>query len=183
LIVYLVRPDLGNIEGVETILLGILRIHDLNIDRPRRILTVFNSIEKITSSIIRVGTSELTSLISLQVSDTLICLEVPLDILEATIFSNQLESVRRVTVEVTVTIRSTTVGEEDGDLVNGFRNKRQEIPEGIGITTVGLRVSLLGVDEVYNLSTENQMSELYFYRNEMSIIAATTYQGTLRDHE
>lgn len=156
------RPDLGDIEGVETVLLGILRLHDLNVDGPRRILTVLNSVEEITGGIIRVGTSKLTSLISLQVSDTLISLEVPLDILEATIFSNQLESVRRVTVEVTVTVRSTTVGEEDGDLVNGFRDERQEIPEGIGITTVGLRVSLLGVDEVYNLSTENQMSELYF---------------------
>lgn len=174
LIAYLVRPNLGNIEGIETILCGILRFHNLDINRPRRIFTMFNGIEEITSSIIRIRTSKLTSLIGLQVSNTLICLEMPFDILEATILSNQFQSVRRITVKITVTIWSTTVREENRNLMNRFRNKRQEIPESIGITTVGLRVSLLGVNKVYNLANgEPNVRAIFFIHFRLSIISHT----------
>ena len=54
-------------------------------------------------------------------------------------------------MHVSVTIWSTSVREEDGDLVDGFWNKGKEVPEGVGILAVGLWVSLLGVDEVWEL--------------------------------
>jgi hypothetical protein len=54
----------------------------------------------------------------------------------------------RVTVHVTVTIGSTTVREEDSDLVDRLRNEREEIPEGIGIRAVCLRIALLCVNEI-----------------------------------
>lgn len=127
------RPNLGDIEGIEAILLGIFRFHDLDINGPRRIFTTLNSIEKISSSVIRIFTSKTLSFRSLQVLDTLISLEVPLDVFEVAIGINKLKSVRRVTIQVTVAIRSTTVGEENSNLVNRFRDKREEIPESICI--------------------------------------------------
>lgn len=145
---YLVGPDLGDIEGVESVVLSILRIHDLDVDRPRRSFTAFDRLEEITSSIVGIFRSKLTSFSGSEVLDTLVGLEVPLDILEVTLSIDQLEGVRRVTVHETVTIGSTTVGEEDGDLVNTFGDQGQEIPEGVRVTTVGLRVTLLSVDEV-----------------------------------
>lgn len=160
MIIYLMRPNLGNVEGVETIPESIFRVHDLNVNSPRGTITLFNGIEEITSSIIRILTSNNTSLFSAQVLDTLVSLEVPLDILEVAVIINQLESVRGVTIHETITIGSTTVGEENRDLVNGFRYERKEIPESIRITTVGLRVSLLGVDEIYN--SGERMISLYF---------------------
>ena len=116
-------PNLGDIEWVETVGLGILRFHDLDIDRPRWMITLFNSIEQILGSIIRVRAGKLTGFISLEVLDALVGLEVPLDVLEVTLIINQLQSVRRTTIHVTITIGSTTVREQDGDLMDRFRNK------------------------------------------------------------
>jgi len=52
---------------------------------------------------------------------------------------------------VTVTIRSTTVGEEDGNLVDGLGNEGEEVPESIGVTAVGLGIALLCVNEIWEL--------------------------------
>jgi hypothetical protein len=145
---YLVGPDLGDIEGVESVVLSILGVHDLDVDRPRRSFTTFDRLEEITSSIVGIFGGKLTSFSGSEVLDTLIGFEVPLDILEVTLSIDQLEGVGRVTVHEAVTIGSTTVGEEDGDLMDTFGHQRQEIPEGIRVATVSLGVTLLSVDEV-----------------------------------
>ena len=52
-----------------------------------------------------------------------------------------------VSVHVRVTIWSTTVREQNHDLVNGFRIRREIIPEHIGILQIGLRIAFLSMDE------------------------------------
>lgn len=125
------RPDLCDIEWVEAVLLGILGFHDLDIDGPGWIVASLDGIEEIAGGIVGIRAGEPLSLIGLEVLDTLVTLEVPLDVLEVALVVNELESVRRVTVHETVAIGGTTVGEEDGDLVDRFGDKRQEIPECI----------------------------------------------------
>lgn len=50
-----------------------------------------------------------------------------------------------------VTVRGSTVGEKDHDLVDRFGILREIVPEHVGIFQVSLRVSLLRVDKVREL--------------------------------
>ena len=54
---------------------------------------------------------------------------------------------------------STTVREEDGDLVQTLVREREKVPEGIGILPVGLGVALLGVDKVWELEGVTTMKK------------------------
>ena len=88
---------------------------------------------------------------------------------EGTIILEPLEGVAGVTVHMMVTIRSSAVGKEDHDLVNGLwvlgkvvlseefsldgrlSKKRPNYPEHVRVLQVGLRVPLLCVNEVGEL--------------------------------
>jgi hypothetical protein len=124
-----------------------LGIHNLDIDSPAGEFTTSDGVKEITGGIIGIR-AQLGSLLSGEVLNALVSLEVPLDILEVAVIVNQLQGVGRVAVHVTVTIGSTTVREEDGNLVNGLRNKREEVPESIRISTVVLGIALLCVNEI-----------------------------------
>jgi len=149
--VVLLGPDLGDIEGVPAVGGGILGVHDLDVDRPGGEVTLGNGVEEISGGVVRVGRGELGSLGSLEVLDALVALEVPLDKVGLTGLVDELQGVGGETVHVAVTIGSTTVREEDRDLVESLGNEGDEVPESIGITAVGLGVTLLGVDEVGEL--------------------------------
>lgn len=91
-----------------------------------------------------------------------------LDVYERSIGLAPLESVARITVLLVKTIRSSTIGEKDHHLVDGLRvltevilkeglisvnshrgrESREAYPECIRVLKMGLRVPLLGVDEV-----------------------------------
>ena len=58
------------------------------------------------------------------------------------------EGVATKTVHVTVRLRQTTVAEVDGQLVEGFRQLREEIPFVDWITQVGARVTFYHVVQV-----------------------------------
>jgi hypothetical protein len=49
---------------------------------------------------------------------------------------------------LTITIRGSSVAEENADLVDALGYEREEVPEHVGIFQVGLRVAFLGVDEI-----------------------------------
>lgn len=50
-----------------------------------------------------------------------------------------------------ISVRSTAIGEENQDLVNGFRVLAEVVPEGICILEMGLGITLLGVNEMGEL--------------------------------
>lgn len=50
-------------------------------------------------------------------------------------------------VHEAITIGSSTITEQEQNLMSCFWSQRNEVPEHVGIFQVGLRVSLLGVDE------------------------------------
>ena len=86
-----------------------------------------------------------------KILNALVRLEVPLDVLVISIVIDEFQCVRRVAIHVAVTIRGTTVGKEDGNLVNGLGNERDEVPKHVRVAGVRLRVTLLCVDEVGEL--------------------------------
>lgn len=63
-----------------------------------------------------------------------------------------LVGVGAVTIQMPVAIRSSTVREQNGNLVKGISSMSPEVPDHVRITQVGLRVSLLGVKEVRELN-------------------------------
>lgn len=60
---------------------------------------------------------------------------------------DQLEGVRAVAVQESVSVRGASVREQEHDLVGGLGTQRDEIPEHVRILQVRRRVPLLGVDE------------------------------------
>ena len=64
---------------------------------------------------------------------------------------DELVGVPRVTVLESVSIRYSSISEENHNLMEGFRILTKVVPEGIVVLEIGLRVSLLSVDEVGEL--------------------------------
>ena len=157
--VILLGPDLGDIKGVPAVGGGILGVHDLDVDGPRGEITLGNVVEKISGGIVGIRRGKLGSLGGLEVLDTLVALEVPLDKVGLTSLVDELQGVGGETVHVAVTIGGTAVGEEDGNLVKSLGDEGDEVPESIGITAVGLGVTLLGVDEVGELDGVTAMGD------------------------
>ena len=98
---------------------------------------------------------QLASLLIVEGLDTLVGAEVHLDVVEAegSIWLSvvPLVSVAGVAMHVAVRVWSSAIGEEDHDLVDGLLVGGQVVPEHGGILQVGLRVTLLGVNEEWEL--------------------------------
>jgi len=148
----LLRPGLGQVENVVSELLSLFRSHDLNVESPRREFLTFNRFEQVSSGVIGSSSSGLSSLLISESLDTLIRLVVELNVNERSILLDHLVSVSRVSMHESVSVRSSSsVREENGELMERFRVERGVVPEVVGILQVSLRVSLLSVNEVREL--------------------------------
>jgi len=143
-----VRPDLGKIENVVTELLGLLRSHGLNINSPTGVVSALDRFDQGLDTVIGVLTSELASSSVVKSLEALVGAKVDLDVMVFAFGVHELEGMTRVTVHLMVAIGSSTVGEENEDLMNRLRVLRQVIPEHIRVLQVSLGVTLLGVDEM-----------------------------------
>jgi len=65
---------------------------------------------------------------------------------------NPFECVAAITVNVSVTLGGTTVAHENRDLVESFWGVRPEVPGHVGVLSIISRVSLLGVDKVWEFN-------------------------------
>lgn len=88
------RPNLGNIENIPSVLVTIVNGHNLNVQSPRSTTTLSNVLEEILSSIIRIGGFVSISFSSSEILNTRISLEMKLNPEGFTLFINPLESVR-----------------------------------------------------------------------------------------
>jgi len=145
------RPDLGDIENVPFILGGVSFGHDLDLHAPGGRLSRGDVIKQVSGSIIAILGGDLASFRSSQILDARVSVEVELDPETFSLFIDPLESVRAVSVHVSETIGSTSVREEDGDLMGRFGDEGKEVPEHVGVLAVSLGVSLLGVNEIREL--------------------------------
>jgi hypothetical protein len=144
-------PNFSNIKDIKAVVLGVLFWHGLNIPVPAWIISCCNSIIKIVSSPFRVLETLSGGFSCCEILDSLSGFVVVLDIVNFALIIHPFEGVRRVTIHVAVTIRSTTVTEQDSDLMKSFRGVAPEIESRVRVLEVVNWVAFLGVDEVWEL--------------------------------
>jgi hypothetical protein len=86
-----------------------------------------------------------------KVFDALVSLEMILHIVYITLFINPLVGMGTVSIHMSETIRSTAIREENSNLVKSLWAITPEIPSHVWIFAVILWISLLTVDEVWEL--------------------------------
>ncbi len=101
---------------------------------------------------VRVFSGQLVGLGLGQVPDALVRLEVVLhpEVLAGLVLP--LVGVRAEAVQVAVGRRDAAVAEQPGHLVGGLGRQPPEVPDVVGLLRAGVRVPLLGVDEVGELA-------------------------------
>lgn len=95
----LLGPDLGNVERVVLVLLGLLESHDLQEQVPRREIALGDGVEQVANRVVRIGAGEVVSGRNRQVLDALGGLEMKLAVMRNALIIDQLESVRAIAVQ------------------------------------------------------------------------------------
>lgn len=144
-------PHLGNVKDVPLVGGGVGLRHDLDLEAPGGAFTGLDVVEEFASGEVGVLALHLLGLFGAHVLDAGVGLEVELDVEDLTLGVDPTEGVTAVSVHVAVSVRGTTIGEEDADLVSTLGGQTPEIPGHVAVLAVGLGVSLLGVDEVREL--------------------------------
>ena len=149
--VVFMRPDLGDIEDVPLVGGGILLRHDLGKHGPGGGISFLDVVEELSGGEVGINALHLVGLWPGEVLDSGVGLEVPFDVEDLSLLVDPSEGVAAIPVHVTITVRGSSVREENGDLVGTLRGEGEEVPEHVGVLAVGLWVPLLGVDEVWEL--------------------------------
>ena len=102
-------------------------------------------------TIITIFSFQLVSLLGSEILDSLLSFEVPFNIKSLVFLINPDKSVTAITIHVPIAIGSSPVTEEYSDLVCGFMIQTQIVPHHIGILEIGLRISFLGMNKVWEL--------------------------------
>lgn len=79
------RPDLGHVENVPLVRLGLLGVHDLHEDVPLGEVALLDGLEEVLGEEVRVLARNLGGGCGGEVLDTILGLEVELDVLEAAV--------------------------------------------------------------------------------------------------
>ncbi len=103
------------------------------------------------NAVFRVGPSELACFGVVECLETAVDAAVDLRVHEGTIIFQPFECVAGVAVLLMITVGSTTVTEQDHDLMNALWVLGEIVPKHVGIFEMGLGVTLLGVNEVGEL--------------------------------
>lgn len=103
------RPYLCHIENVVLVASCFFFRHHLDVESPTREVLLLDSIPKIFSCRIRVFFANLCCLLSRKVFDTLVCLEVVLDVEPLALGVDPDEGVRGVAIHVSVAVRGASI--------------------------------------------------------------------------
>jgi len=114
-------PYFSYIKNIKSVRFSVFFRHSLNIPSPGWETTFFNVSIKVVSSKLRVLQTHLLGLLSGEIFDSLIGLVMVLDIVNFTFCVNPFESMGAVTINVTVSVRCTTVAEQYCDLMHSLR--------------------------------------------------------------
>jgi len=151
----LVGPDLGGVKGTPASALLPLGTgglgHDLDRDVPLGEVTPGDGGHEIAVGVVGILSGDALSLLSSEVLDALLGLEVPLDPDTLSGGIHQAEGMESKPVHVAVTIRNPTRRKDHCDSVRGLWSTGIEVPEHGWRLEVGLRVPLVGVDHVGKL--------------------------------
>jgi len=144
-------PCFGDVIYVVLIFLTIFKGHYLNVQGPRWEVSSLDVFEEISGSEILVLLAHLSGFFGTEVLDALVSLEVVLNQEWLTLVVDPLVGVGAVSIQMAVTVWSSSVGEEDHDLMEGFWREGPEVPGHLSALDASLWVSLLTVDEVSEL--------------------------------
>lgn len=106
---------------------------------------------KILSSEVLVDSLHFTCFFGREVLDSLIALEVILNVVHFSLGIDPLVGVRAVAVHKSVPNRCSSIREEDGNLMEGLWANTPEIPSSVRILDTSSGVSLLAMNEVREL--------------------------------
>ena len=145
------RPDLGDIKDIESVVQSFLLRHDLRIESPRGEAALGNAVKEVLGGVVLISSRKFSSFLGAQVLDTLVSLEMILHEESLTLSVDPSVGVGAVSVHESVSVWGASIGEQNRDLVKSFRAVRPEVPGSVGVLHVGQGVLLLGVDEVWEL--------------------------------
>ena len=146
-----VWPDLSDIVDIKSVGISILFWHDLSIPSPGWEISLLNCSKEISGREVLVLLSHLSRLLSSEAFDTLVSLIVVLDEEGLSLSVHPLESMGSISIHVAVSVWSSTVRHENGDLMESLWGERPEVPGHVGVLNSSLWVSLLAMDEVWEL--------------------------------
>ena len=149
--VVLLRPDLGQIEGIEPVFLGLVVRHDLEVQIPGRMLAPSDGLVEILPVNVGVGSGQPLGLLVREVLHALVRQEVPLHPEPLTRGVDQRVRVRAVAVHVAPGLRKPSLTHQVGDLVGGLRVVGPEVPLHRAVAQAVVGQALLGADEVGEL--------------------------------
>ena len=108
----LLRPDLGQVEDIPAELLGLLGSKDLNVNCPARIFTALDCLEEILGVPVGVFRRHFAGFFVVESLATLVGLAMDLDIDKRAVRLGELISMARVTIHISVRVRSASVREQ-----------------------------------------------------------------------
>src|SRR5690554_3279877 len=149
--VVLLRPDLGQIEGVEAVGGRLCLRHDLYVHGPAGEVLAFDGFVEVALGAFPVVGDDGGGLLVGEVPDALLGLEVEFDPVAPVIGTDEAVGVGAEAVHVTVAVRNAAVAHHYGDLVQCFRQTGPEIPVVVGAAHVGARVAFDSVVQVGKL--------------------------------
>ena len=145
------RPDLGDVIDIEAVVLGIGNWHDLGVPGPGWEVALLDVVEEVHGGVILGALAHFSGLLSGKVLDALVSLVMILDKELLVLGVNPLKGVRAVSIHVPEAIRGSTVGHQNGHLVESLGRVTPEIPGHVRVLHTGLRVPFLAMDEVREL--------------------------------
>jgi len=98
-----------------------------DVDSPARVLMILDRLKETLNLVVRIRTGEFSSLLIVQDLGSLVGHDVDLGVNVASVLFDVFEGMTGVSVHIVVPIWSSTVGEEDQNLMDGFRVLRQVI--------------------------------------------------------
>ena len=108
-------------------------------------------IVEILSGVVLVDCLHVRCLLGGEVLNTGVSLEVVLNVVDLSLGIDPLVGVGAVAIHVSVSIRSTSAGEEDGHLMKRLRAVAPKVESSVRILDTSSRVTLLAVNEVREL--------------------------------
>ncbi len=145
------RPDLGQVERVVGRLLHVELRHDLHLNRPARESPVLDRVEQCLLIALAGLADDRFAFLVREELVALLGLEVELDPVAFARVVPEGIGVRAVAVHMHRRLREAAVGHQDRHLMQAFRRQGPVVPHGSGGTQIGLRMTLLRVDEVGEL--------------------------------
>ncbi len=146
-----VRPDLGQVERVEPVGLGVLERHDLDLERPGRVVPALDVLIQVPLVVVGVHRGHLVGLVLGEELDALVGLEVVLDPVPLPGRVHPHVGVGGVAVHVPPGARDAAVAHQPGHLVSRLRGQGPEVPLHVVVTQVVVGAPLLGPDEMLEL--------------------------------